>query len=300
MKRRDELLVGLLLIFAVTVGVIGTIWLVRGGLREGYPLYARFPWGSGLKQGQPVLLAGVTVGTVAQVDLDPNGTIVVRMAIDDEYGIPVGSTAQVQAVGIFGDQSVALTPVRASRDYIPAGDTVPTGASVAGLDDLLARGDTVTASVGALTAELERQLVDDGGIRDLRRTLAATNELVLEANRLVAQVSRIAATQSAQLSETQATLRRSVAAIDSTQIDSIVRNLAATTRNTQALSASLQTTTTELNSVLAGLNDTTGTAGKLLNDPQLYDNLQRLVARIDSLAADLQKNPRRYINLEIF
>ena len=48
------------------------------------------------------------------------------------------------------------------------------------------------------------------------------------------------------------------------------------------------------------LNDTTGTAGKLLNDPRLYDTLQRLVTRIDSIAADLQKNPRRYINLEIF
>lgn len=300
MKRRDELLVGLFLIVAVTVGVLGTIWLVRGGLQAGYPLYARFPWGSGLKQGQPVLLAGVTVGTVANVELDPNGTIVVRMAIDDQYGIPVGSTAQVQAVGIFGDQSVALTPVRASRQYIPQGDTVPTGTTAAGLDDLLARGDTVTANVGALTAELERQLVADGGIRDLRRTLAATNDLVLQANQLVAQVSRIAAEQSRQLGETQATLRRSVAALDSTQIDSIVRNLAATSRNAQTLTASLQTTTTELNGVLAGLSDTTGTAGKLLNDPRLYNNLQRLVARIDSLTADLQKNPRRYINLEIF
>ena len=299
-KRRDELLVGLLLIFAVTVGVLGTIWLVRGGLREGYPLYARFPWGSGLRTGQPVLLAGVTVGTVADVQLDPNGTIVVRMAIDDAYGIPVGSTAEVRAVGIFGDQSVALTPVRATTQYIAQGDTVPTGVAAAGLDDLLARGDTVSANVGALTAELERELVAGGGIRDLRQTLASTNALVLEANRLVAQVSRIAAEQSRQLGETQATLRRSVAALDSTQIDSIVRNLAATSRNTEALTANLQATTTELNGVLAGLNDTTGTAGKLLNDPQLYDNLQRLVARIDSLTVDLQRNPRRYINLEIF
>ena len=300
MKRRDELLVGLLLIFAVTVGVLGTIWLVRGGLREGYPLYARFPWGSGLKQGQPVLLAGVTVGTVANVELDPNGTIVVRMAIDDEYGIPVGSTAQVQAVGIFGDQSVALTPVRASRQYIAAGDTVPAGATTAGLDDLLARGDTVTANVGALTAELERQLVADGGIRDLRQTLAATNALVLEANQLVAQVSRIAAEQSRQLSETQGTLRRSVAALDSAAIDSTVRNLRATSENVQLLTADLRTTTAQLNGVLTGLADTTGSAGKLLNDPQLYDNLQRRVARLDSITADFQKNPRRYINLEIF
>ena len=206
----------------------------------------------------------------------------------------------MQAVGIFGDQSVALTPVRASTQYVPAGDTVPTGAVAAGLSTLIARGDTVSASVGALTAELERQLVADGGIRDLRRTLASTNELVLEANKLVAQVSRIAAEQSRQLGETQATLRRSVAALDSTQIDSIVRNLAATSRNTQVLTANLQATTTELNTVLAGLNDTTGTAGKLLNDPRLYDNLHRLLARIDSIAADLQKNPRRYINVSVF
>jgi phospholipid/cholesterol/gamma-HCH transport system substrate-binding protein len=299
-KSRDAVLVGLLLIFAVTVGVLGTIWLVRGGLAEGYSLYARFPWGSGLRQGQPVLLAGVTVGTVGDVHLDPNGTIVVRMAIDEEFGIPVGSTATVVPVGIFGDQSVALTPVRASTQYIAAGDTVPVGIGAPAIGDLLARGDTIARDVNGITAELERQLVDSGGVRDLRRTLAATNALVVDANRLIAQVGAVAAEQSRQLSLTQATLRRSVAALDSAAIDSTVKNLRATSANVTALTGDLRTTTTELNGLLAGLRDTTGTAGKLLNDPQLYNNLQRLVARIDSLTLDFQKNPRRYINLEIF
>lgn len=300
MKRRDSLLVGLFLIVATAVGVFGTIWLVRGGLSEGYPLFARFPWGAGLKQGQPVMLAGVTVGYVADVQLDPNGTIVARMAIDDEYGVPKGSTASVVAVGIFGDQSIALNPVRPSRDYIPAGDTLPVGPLAPTVNELLGRGDSIARSVGAITSEFEEQLVADGGARDLRRTLASTNALVLETNRLVAQVSAIAADQSRQLSQTQATLRRSVAALDSAVIDSTVRNLRTTSENVQALTADLRTTTTQLNGVLASLQDTTGTAGKLLNDPAVYTNLQRLVARIDSLTADFQKNPRRYINLSIF
>ena len=300
MRRRDTLLVGLFLIAATAIGVLGTIWLVRGGFAEGYPLFARFPWGANLKQGQPVLLAGVTVGYVADVELDPNGTIVVQMAIDDQYGIPEGSTASVVPVGIFGDQSIALNPQRPSRQYIAHGDTLPVGPTAPGIADLTARGDTIARSVAAVTTELQQQLVADGGIRDLRATLAATNDLVVEANRLIAQVSGVAAEQSRQLTQTQATLRRSVAALDSGMIDSTVRNLRATTANTAALTADLRATTAQLNGVLASLSDTSGTAGKLLNDPAVYDNLQRLVARIDSLTADFQKNPRRYINLSIF
>ena len=124
MRRRDELLVGLLLIVSLTVGILGTIWLVRGGFSQGYPLYARFPWGAGLKQGQPVQLAGVQVGYVADVELDPMGTLFAELRIEDQYGIPVGSTASVVPVGIFGDQAIALIPERPSTTYIARGDTL--------------------------------------------------------------------------------------------------------------------------------------------------------------------------------
>jgi ABC-type transporter Mla subunit MlaD len=40
MKRRDEVLVGILLTVGVVIAVLGTIWLVRGGFSSGYPLYA--------------------------------------------------------------------------------------------------------------------------------------------------------------------------------------------------------------------------------------------------------------------
>ena len=69
MKRRDEILVGLFTTAAVVILVVGTIWLLRGGLEKGYALYGIFPFGSGLKEGQPVWISGVSVGFVDNVDL---------------------------------------------------------------------------------------------------------------------------------------------------------------------------------------------------------------------------------------
>ena len=115
MKRRDEVLVGILLVAATIVGVLGTLWLVRGGLTSGYNLYTIVPWGNGLTQGQPVLLAGAKVGYVGDVTLRPNGTLLVTLKVDKDYKIPQGSTATVKAVGLFGDQSIAITPDYLSR-----------------------------------------------------------------------------------------------------------------------------------------------------------------------------------------
>src|SRR5215468_12742360 len=110
MKRRDEVSVGILITIAIIVLVLGTLWLVRGRLQPGYPLYTRFEWGQNLKQGQPVLLAGVSVGYVGDVRLERNGYLDVMLRINNEYTIPKGSTASVKPVGIFGDVAVALNP----------------------------------------------------------------------------------------------------------------------------------------------------------------------------------------------
>ena len=40
--------------------------------------------------------------------------------------------------------------------------------------------------------------------------------------------------------------------------------------------------------------------GHLLNDPGLYYDLRRLTTRLDSLTIEFRRNPRKFINLEIF
>ena len=293
MKTRDEILVGLLVTVAIIVAIVGSLWLARGGLSKGYPLYAKFPWGAGLKQGQPVLLEGVSAGYVDNVDLHQDGTLVTTLRIQNNYKVPITSRATVIPNGIFGDMAVALTPSKPDpRSYKP-GDTVPIGPSSPGIAELTSKADSVMRSVNSITTALQHELVGTGGIRDLRNTIGATN-------RLVTDFSAIANEQSRQLTATMASVRRATGAIDPAKVDSTLANFRTTSANLAELSGQIKETSGKLDAILAKVDSGPGSAAKLINDPGAYNDVRGLLQRMDSLLADIKKNPKRYINVKIF
>ena len=293
MRRRDEVLVGILMTVALVLVILGTLWLARGGLSSGYPLYARFPWGAGLKQGQPVLLAGVSVGYVDDIQLRRDGWLDVTMRVNDEYQVPMGSTAKVVPIGFFGDQAIALTPTGITVESYAVGDTIPIGAQAPGMAELIARVDSIGRNMSDVTQAIEFQLVQAGGLQDLRSTLAATNQLVLRLN-------AIAAEQARELTLATTALRRAATAVDSATIDSTMKSIRQSGENLSVLTGELATASASFTSIMAKVDTGGGSLGKLVNDSLLYRDVRMLVMRLDSLTADFKKNPRRYINLEIF
>src|SRR3954469_2607380 len=167
MNRRIEVSVGVLITVAVIVLVLGTLWLARGGLKSGYSLHTRFAWGQNLKQGQPVLLAGVNVGYVGDVQLRRAGYLDVLLRINDEYKVPKGSKATVKPIGIFGDVAVALTPPNPAPnvDFSP-GDTVPPGPASADVDLILSRVDSISTATSFLMHALQTQIIEAGTLKD--------------------------------------------------------------------------------------------------------------------------------------
>jgi phospholipid/cholesterol/gamma-HCH transport system substrate-binding protein len=293
MKTRDEVLVGLLVTAAIVVTVVGSLWLARGGLSKGYPLYAKFPWGAGLKQGQPILLVGVNVGYVDEVDLHQDGILVTTMRIGKNYKVPLTSKATVIPNGIFGDMAVALTPSRPDPRSFNSGDTVPIGPSTPGIAEITGKADSIAKSVNAVTSALEHEMVAAGGIRDLRNAIGSTN-------RLVTEFAAIASEQSRQLSATMTSLRRATGAIDPAKVDSTISNLRTASANLSEMSGQLKETTGKLDVIIAKVDSGNGSAAKLLNDPGAYNDVRMLLQRMDSLIADIKKNPKRYINVKIF
>ena len=300
MKKRDDVLVGIVMALAILVAIVGSLWLARGGLSKGYALYAKFPWSSGLKQGQPVLLAGVNIGYVDQVELRQNGTVLTTFRVGKSYKVPQGTVATVIPNGIFGDMAIALTPKRPNPLSIPENDTIPVGPSAPGLAELTSKGDSIATSVNAITGALQKELVASGGVTDLRKTLASSNALMLNMNRLVSQFSVVAKEQNRQLTMTQASLRRATSGVDSAKIDSTLKNVRATTDNLAVLSADFKKTSAKLDSIITKANSGSGSVGLALNDPGAYNDVRALIQHMDSIMVDLKKNPRRYINLKIF
>jgi phospholipid/cholesterol/gamma-HCH transport system substrate-binding protein len=300
MKRRDEVLVGVFLSAAVAIALLGTLWLVRGGLSSGYPLYSRFAWGQNLKPGQQVLLAGVAVGAVADVKLRNDGYLDVSLRVNNDVKVPRNSVASVKPVGIFGDAAIALTPKGPSPISYNPGDTVPVGPADTDIQAIMNRVDSIGATVQTMTKAINADLVASGGIRDMRKSLANAAQLTESAARLSVQLNAIAAEQNRNLTATMASFRRAAGAVDSVKIDSTMRNFQASSASLTRIAANLDSTSRRANNLLGGLERGEGNAGKLLRDTLLYRDLRAVVGQVDSVLVDLKANPRKYINLSIF
>jgi phospholipid/cholesterol/gamma-HCH transport system substrate-binding protein len=293
MKRSNEVLVGATATAALILAVVGSLYLARGGLQPGYKLFAKFTWGAGLKQGQPVLLSGVNVGFVNAVEIRQDGLLIVQLRVRKEYHIPRGTTATIEPNGFFGDQLVALHPDKPNVEAYVAGDTLLSGHATPSIGDVLARVDTIAANISVLTSSLKKDFVEANGFTDLLHT-------VRTADVFMADLRKLADEQNAELTKTQVALRKAASAVDSASVDSTLRSFKAAAASMNALTSDLHETSAKLNATLDRVNSGPGSMAKLMNDPGLYNDVRSLVTRLDSLTADFKKNPKKYIKLSIF
>jgi len=121
----------------------------------------------------------------------------------------------------------------------------------------------------------------------LRLALAGTN-------RLINEFASVAAEQSRQLTATMTYLRRATGAIDPTKVDSRITNLSTASANMTENSSQLKQTSSKIDLIIAKVDSGNGSAAKLLNDPGIYNDTRALLQRMDSLIADVKKNPKAF------
>jgi phospholipid/cholesterol/gamma-HCH transport system substrate-binding protein len=145
-----------LLISALTLAVAAALLYVlvaRPDRDPGPVLTAEFGRaGQGLGSGTPVKVRGVTVGSVADVELTGGGRARVRLRIDPGTRVPDTVTASIEPASAFGPKFVDLVP-GAHADtgpYLASGARIARTSDPRDLSDLLARAD---AGLGAVDAE---------------------------------------------------------------------------------------------------------------------------------------------------
>ena len=245
-----------------------------------------------------MLLAGVSVGYVGDVTLRRDGYLDVLIRIFDQYQIPKGSVATVKSIGIFGDVAVALTPpVPIPAASYAVNDTVPPGPPSADINQIMDRVDSIGRSVSVLTKALEVEVIQAGTLKDINKIMASTAKLS-------AQMQTIAAEQNRNLTATFTSFRDAAGHLsnmaDSAQIAATLENTRRITENTARLSANIDSTNAQFRALLNQAQRGNGTIGKLLSDTLLYTDMRRVLVQMDSLLADIKKNPKKYINLRIF
>ncbi|GMG84453.1 outer membrane lipid asymmetry maintenance protein MlaD [Paralimibaculum aggregatum] len=95
-----------------------------GAETGGYELKAEFRRAEGLSTGGDVRIAGVKVGTVSDMRLDPaTYRAVITLTLRTGIEVPEDTAAKIAATSLLGDNFVALVP-GASEYMLAAGDQI--------------------------------------------------------------------------------------------------------------------------------------------------------------------------------
>ena len=112
------------LIYSLSVGGVGKT-------RGAYDVIARFGEAGSLAPGAAVSVAGVKVGTVSQITLDPKTYMAVaRLSLDPTVKLPSDSTAKITSDGLLGGVHVAIAPGGATDVLRPGGEIENTQGAV--------------------------------------------------------------------------------------------------------------------------------------------------------------------------
>ena len=143
MKRVTlETIVGIFVLFGVLCLAylsikLGKIELLGG---DNYEVYAQFDSVSGLKSGASVEIAGVEVGRVDRIVLDPKSGSQARIYLRLRSGIKLSDDviASVRTRGIIGDKFILLKP-GGSDKLLAAGGRIRETESAVDLEDLVSK-----------------------------------------------------------------------------------------------------------------------------------------------------------------
>ncbi len=314
MKISREFKVGIIGIVSLGMLYWGFNFLKGSDLFESNnKLYAVYNRVEGLAPAKPILLNGFKVGQVDNIYFHPNGSgqLIVSLKINTEFPIPKNSRASIKST-VLGDKSISLILGESTENAIP-GDTLlgqlelslseELNEQVAPLKNKI---ESLFTSVDTVLVILAEFLNDDTQDNFSESFTALKNSF----KKLEGTISRLDLTVDSSAGNIVSTFK-SLASITH-NLDENGEELTAIFNNMESLSdslskikfkqtfASLNVAVSSIEEVAEKINNGEGTAGLLINDPELYQNLSKASEQLDLLLLDLKYNPGRYIDLSLF
>lgn len=289
---RKEATVGLFVLVGIIAFVLGAMWL--RGQSWGNPPEVRAAYEdiATLKIGSPVLISGVQVGRVEELQFVRVGRVIVVFTYNDEQVTPtVNATAHIRGVGLLGDMVIDFDPGE--------GAPLPEDGVIEGtLEVGFASIGTELAGQASATMRSLNAMLDTNLVRDLRSTLRASEQLMRYlADRRDGPTAEVNATMR-QLQAVSARFDTALAGLDT---PALAARLDSTLHATTELTARLGAMTARADTLLARIHRGEGSLGRLVADSGLYVELERTLAATRALVDSLANHPERLgITVRVF
>lgn len=307
MKISNETKVGVLTISALTILILGFNFLKGKDLfKKTHKIYAIFSDLGSLSKSNEVKINGYVIGSVYQLDAQDKNVngIVATINLTKDVNIPTDSKAYISAP-LVGSSYLIIEKGK-STSYLQPGDTLATRIDNSILDDVKAQLNPTLAKVRNSLDTLDMVLGNVNRVigaenrNNLQQTLANLNKASSNLNGLLdAQTGAFAKTLG-NVNEITESLKKNTENITKTITNAKTASEKLAALEVQPTIDSLKSTIGLLKSFVVKLSSKDGTLGALINDKELYNNLNHAILSLEITLDDLRKNPKRYVNLSIF
>ncbi len=309
MHISKEVRTGLLVAVSLIVLFTGFYFLKGADLfSNNRQYYAYYESVGGLLTASTVEVHGLNVGHVSALELVPGKGVKVTFLVQKSTAIPKGTVAVITSDGLLGTKMVRLDMGNGPDAFAPESE-IPSAAEASLMDNMsdqispLMKGlrktvaalDTVIAGVTLLTNAENRQTIT----ATLKSINSTADNLAKLTNGLAAENDEIKSivhntnSFTTSLAKNNDTIKHLLS-----NLNSVSGQLA--NSHIQKTFNDLQGSVTQLQGILSKVNNNEGSLGLLVNNKDLYNNMNGSLKSLDKLLADLKEHPSRYVNISVF
>jgi len=302
LKYSREVKTAVLAIVAIVILLFGYSFLKGENLlAQNRIFYAEYDDVEGLSPSSEVTINGLKVGQVSSIEFkDNSGRLVVSFTVKNDFKFSKNSKVNIYGGSIIGGKSLAIVPNYDQKsEWAVSGDTLQ-GDKEEGIMELVndkltplqnKLENTITSADSMLTAITE--ILDDSTRNNIRGTFKNLDATVSSFRVTADELQGIVKGNSSKIDRTFTNLDEM-----STNFNKFSDTLS--TMNIGKITSDLEKVIADFEGISNKLNSKEGTAGKLINDDAVYNNLDQATKQLEQLLQDIKLNPKRYVHFSVF
>ncbi len=316
MKVSKEFKIGLVVVCAIAAFIWGINFLKGSNIfSHKYYLYAVYPKIDNLIPANPLLINGFKIGQVNEISLIQKGgktQVLVKFLLTEDVQIPKNSIAKAISSDLLGTKAVEVIYSNETA-MVESGDTLIAASEEGFKESLDKRIAPIQAKAENLISSMDSvmtvvSLILNTKTRDnLEKSFESVRKAILTLEQTAYKLDDLVGSEKVKISSVLSNLNQITSNLSKNgqKIDQIINNVSSMTDSLAKAQlkdaiANADKSMKELNVMLAKINEGQGTAGKLLKNDSLYNNLNKSSEDLDKLLKDLRLNPERYIHFSVF
>lgn len=301
MKLTKEIKTAILVIGSILLFIWGYSFLKGRDLFTNYKtLYVQYDNVEELSLSAPVTLNGLIIGKVNTIKIDEvTGKLLVELQLKTDFPISKTSKASLYSPSLIGGKQIKIIPNLADKELADDGQTLAPVVELGLTESLGGKIEPIQVKLEKMLVNIDNlvsglnNVLDKKGQEDLKKTLAELSQTMEQFHKASGSINSILDTNKGQINGVVSNFNKMSSNFNKISDSLNKADLGKTVRN-------LNQTLAKVDGLMSNLNSGKGTAGKLLNDDALYNNLAKTSKELELLLQDVRLYPTRYVNVSLF